>query len=310
MATEELQQACAQSTVLHLRNGDRLTGTILREETNQVTLKTTWWNVVVVPAAEITLREVLPPPGVPPAAQVAVPGTAPSPAPPVAAPAAQPKPKPPKSWIAEAQAGMDLLYSERTRQLFSGRFKLTYAHAPFRSLFDYQAAYGKTDGLTSDNRMFGSLKTDWDFANRWYGYVLGGVGYDLVRKIDLKYEIGPGLGYHVLRLTNFAFNVESGANYQTQYFTDSTEIDSYYMRFAEDVTWKITPRIMWDQKVELFPRIEDLEQYRFRIESNLRFALLENLSLIFTVLDQYDTNPAQGVPPNTLQLTSSVGFKF
>jgi hypothetical protein len=298
-----------QSTILTLRNGDRLTGTILRDETNQVVLKTTWFNVVVVPVTEIKTREPVPAP----AAQ-AVPAIATAPAIPpgalIPAPPIEAKKPKPKKWAGEAQAGIDLLYSEHNRQLYSGRLKLTYFDAPFRGTLDYLAAYGKTDGLVSDNHMFGSVKTDWDFANRWYAYTLGGVGYDLVRKIDLRYEIGPGLGFHAFKGSNFVLNLESGANYQVEHRSDLTETESFYWRLAEDAIWRISPRISWDEKFEFFPKIERMEEYRFRLESNLRFAILNNLSLIFTALDQYDTDPAQGVPQNSLQLISSVGVKF
>src|SRR5262245_58529864 len=108
----------AQNVVLHLRNGDRVTGTILTEETNQVTLKTTWWNVVVIPTAQIKSREVMsvtpgPPPALPPTPTQVV-------AKPPEAPA---KPKAPKYWTGEALLGTDLLFSESRRQLYTGKLK-------------------------------------------------------------------------------------------------------------------------------------------------------------------------------------------
>ena len=314
--------AWGQSTILNLHNGDRLTGKILREETNQVVFQTSWHNVVVVPVSEIRSREAVgaPAPQVVPAiatgptkpektvAQVPPPATGPGSLTP--APAIEAKKPKPRKWAGEAQGGVDLLFSERDRQLYSGRAKLTYVDAPFRGTLEYMASYGRTEGLVSDNRMFGTIKADWDFANRLYAYTLGGAGYDLVRKIDTRYEIGPGLGYHAIRTSSFVLNVETGFDYQVEYRSDHTKTDSFYWRFAEDVTWKISSRISWDEKFEFFPKVEKMEEYRFRLESNLRFAILNNLSLIFTALDTYDTQPAHGVPQNTLQLTSSVGIKF
>src|SRR5713101_9740289 len=56
------QHALAQPVVLQLRNGDRLSGTILSEDAGKLTLKTTWLNVVVIPLADIKSRENLPAP--------------------------------------------------------------------------------------------------------------------------------------------------------------------------------------------------------------------------------------------------------
>jgi hypothetical protein len=307
-----LPSAWAQSTLLILRNGDRLTGTILREETNQVVFKTAWWNVVVVPQSEIKSRETIKeaPPGAKP--PVPLPMTPLTPAAAMANVAVTPViPQKTNSLSGEAQAGLDMLFSQHNRQLYSGRFKAVYTAHPFLALFDYHAAYGKTDGVISDNNMFGSLKTDWELRKRFYIYNLAGAGYDHARRIDLKYEVGPGLGAHVFTWTNFVLNAEVGADYQAEYRSDQTETESVYFRFAEDAIWKVTPRIAFDEKFEFFPRIEGgFHEYRFRLEANLRYSLLNNVSLIFTVRDLYDTNPAKDVPQNDLQLTSSIGVKF
>lgn len=295
----------AQNVVLHLRNGDRVTGTILTEETNQVTLKTTWWNVVVIPTAQIKSREVMsvtpgPPPALPPTPTQVV-------AKPPEAPA---KPKAPKYWTGEALLGTDLLFSESRRQLYTGKLKVTYTHSRLRSIFDYMFSYGTQDGVLSDNRMYGTTKTEYDLTRRLYVYNLMGAGYDEIRRIDLRYEVGPGLGYHLIKRTNYVLNAEVGVNYQEEDLRDSLVRESFFYRFAEDFTWKISNRFSFDEKFEYFPQVSNWGEYRFRFESNVRFALKSNLSLVLTVLEQYETQPAPGVGQNDLQIRSSVGLKF
>src|SRR5262245_16117513 len=62
-------QGPADTVVLHLRNGDRLTGLILCEDTNEVVISTMWVRELSVPVDEIVARESgapLPPAGPPP----------------------------------------------------------------------------------------------------------------------------------------------------------------------------------------------------------------------------------------------------
>jgi len=314
-----LGAASGQSVVLYLRGGDRITGTIVSESTNRVVLSTKWAKEVVVPAGEILKREAAPAPteaksgGVKPVGPAigALTNAAPRPATAaVSGPLPPLKPKAPTHLSGEAQVGADLVFSERKRQLYSGRFKATYAYDHFRNLFDYTFAYGKTDGLVSDNRMFGTAKTDYDLNKRLYVYNLGGGGYDEVRKIDLHYEFGPGVGYRLVKLTNLVLNAEAGANYQAEYRSDDTKKELFFFRFAENSAWAINGRFSVDEKFEFFPRVEDFEKYRFRFESNLRCGLLSNLAFVVTVLDQYDTQPAHSVAQNDLQLRSSISVKF
>jgi len=315
-----LANALAQPVVLHLKNGDRISGTIASEDTNRVVLATPWAREVVVPLAEILKREL---PAVPAAPAAPAPAQAETAKPAenkpslqtAAAPAPKPppppvKPKPPTHWGGDLEVGAALLFTEKDQQLYNGRFKLTYAYDRFRNAFDYLASYGKTEGVVSANRMDGSAKTDFDLGRRFYIYNLAGAGYDEIRKIDLRYEIGPGLGYHLIKLTNFVLNTETGAAYQSQHFSDSQVQETFYLRLAEYSTWSISKKLSIDEKFEFFPQVEGFDQYRFRFEANLRLLLQNNIYLNLTILDQYDTQPANTVQRNDLQLRSSIGVKF
>ena len=305
----------AEPVVLQLRNGDRLTGVVLLEETNRITLKTTWNNIVVVPVAEVKAREAAarPPVVTPPPSSVTVPAPPVTGAPGTAtaiAPGTSATPKPPRQLAGEAQLGMDLLFSQKSRQLVSGRLKLTYGRDRLLNNLDYMFWYGRTEGILSDHRMFGSLKTDYDLTRRFFVYNLGGAGYDEIRKINLRYEEGPGMGYHLVKRANMVLNVELGGNYQAEFLADRSEIESFYVRCAENLTWQILPRLALDEKVEYFPNVQRWGAYRLRAESNLNYALLNHVALVLTVLDEYDTETAAGVGQNDLQVRSSVSVKF
>lgn len=221
-----------------------------------------------------------------------------------------PTPAKPKHWTAEVFAGLDLLYSEKDRQLYTGRAKLTYTRAPLRNNIDYLFSYGWTDGELTANRMDSWMKTDWDLTPRTYLYNLAGGGYDAIRRVDWRYEMGPGLGYHLIKLTNFVARLEVGFQYQVQDFEGSREEKTYSQRLAQDLRWNIGPSFSFDEKVEYFPDLADLHAYRLRIEANLRYWLKSNLSLNLTVIDTYDTKTARGVGQNDLQIRSSIGVKF
>jgi len=342
----------ADTIILHLKNGDRLAGTIVSEDTNRVLLATSWIKELAVPLSAIERRETVPAAAPAPAPVVApVPPKAPAvaeqkPAPPpattnappakpaapvVAATPPPPKPKPPgpKLWKAEIKLGADFLYAAKDTQNYYGRLKLTYARPYpdnpkqfFRNILDYSVDYGRTEDVVSSDRMEGSDKTDFDIGHqKFYVYNLGGAGYDKIRNIDLHYEIGPGVGYHLLVLTNFAMNTEAGINYQAQFrsstvgtgtnaVTTHATTEKFYFRFAEDFSWKINKTLTASEKFEFFPQVEDFGQYRFRFESTLSYGFWQNLSLNLTVLDMYDTQPAANVPNNDLQFRSSLGITF
>ena len=320
--------ALSQTVSLELKNGDRITGQLLSDTNNRVVLSNRFSREIIIPLEEITKRTVLSPPTN--AVIAIVPATN---APPKTNGVALAKAVAAtnmlftsplmKNWHGDIQMGVDLTFSERNRQVYNAKAKVIYAKAPLKSTFDYDATYGQSQieerlpngkthevSTTDANRMGGSVKTDLDLTKKWYVYNLAGMGYDEIRRIDLRYEIGPGLGYHLIQWTNFFVNTEVGAAYQHEERSDGSELSTFFGRVAENGTWKITPRLTWDEKFEYLPRIEDPDQYRIRFETNLRYAMLQNIFFNLSLIDIYESNPANRVTQNDLQVRSSIGVKF
>jgi hypothetical protein len=327
----------AQNVILHLKNGDRLAGYIVSEDTNRVVLTNSWIQQLAVPLAQIERREAVAPPVAPAKAAPPVtpaPTNQPPTAPTVAAPPTPPKtnaqvaakplppakpPAPkPKYLTGNARVGMDFLHGAKDQENYYAALNLTYARPYpsnpkhfFRNIFDYRLDYGRTEGVETANRMEGRNKTDFDVGTgKMYVYNLGVVGYDQVRKIDLYYELGPGAGYHLLAKSNiFVLNTEAGLDYQAQNRSDNTSLDHFYYRFGEDLTWRPLPKVTLTQKAEFLPQL-DISQYRARVEATLSYGFWQRLTLNLNVLDLYDTQPAAGVPNNDLQVRSSIGITF
>jgi putative salt-induced outer membrane protein len=330
----------AQPVRLILRNGDRLTGTIVEENTSRVILTNIVIGRVEIPVSQIEKREPIV------AAVAAQPTTPPN----TNAPTGLLLPRPsveqskrfeelanlfrteritaaqfekrraeilgpappagPKRWSGEILSGVDLGYGAKTRQNFSGRFKLNFTDKRLRNAFDSLFSYGETDAELSANRFDATDKVDYDLDKRHYVYALSGAGFDEIRKIDYYLQAGTGLGRRLVNRTNFVLNAEVGGSYQLQNFQDGKDSDLFYYRLAEELKWSISSKVTFDEKLEYTPQWNDPGEFKIRGEINLRYWLLNNLSLNLTVIDLYDTRVATGVDENDLQIRSSVGVKF
>jgi len=312
------RQAEAVNVVVQLKNGDRITGELLSQETNSVVISTSWARSLVLPISEIGgLRTadgvslLKAPPVPPPPPLTPPPNPPPKPGPP-AAPA-----KPPRYWKVNFDLGLNLIYGAKDSQLYYGTFQLTYARPYaanpkkyFRNILGYAVNYGETDGTESANNMGGTIKTDWDVGERTYLYNAGAVGYDEVRKIDLSYSIGPGVGYHLFTQPRWVMNLESGLNYHVEKRSVGADQESVYLRLADDLTWKMSEHVTFTQKYEFYQNLEQFDQFRFQLNATLSYALWQGISLNLSALDLYDSNPAPGVERNELQLRTTVGIAF
>lgn len=335
------QVQSAEPITLYLQNGDRLSGFLISESTNSVVLSNAWSAAVSVPVSAIARREVTPPvaEAVPATTIAAVSNAAPVvaqssnavPTVAVAVPAAPKdtstnaatemavatKPKAPDRWRTDVKLGADLIRGSKDRDILYGTLGVTYArpynHNPkqfFRNRIDYRVDYATTDGVESANRMAASNKTDFDTGDRTFVYNFMGVGYDEVRKIDLQYEFGPGLGYRLIRKPSFVFNVEGGLNYQVQERENVEDTEFFQFRAGQDMTWKMHQRVTFTQKATLLTAFNAPDELQLRVEGNLAFGLVQNLTFNITALELYDTRPVPGVTPNEFQLRSSLGVSF
>ena len=322
--------ASGQSFILHLKNGDRITGQISKESTNEVTVVTPFAGSIILPVSQIERRE----PVAEPAPKVPVPesakevaaaaGTKPKPPPakppkpkndaPVA-PAnleAQPIAATPKYCQHRLDFGLNIRNSTKDQQEFLVVGKSTFAKQPFRHIFDVNFNYGKTDGEVSSHRLTASEKTEYQFSKKGYVFSLIGGGYDKIRLIDGQFEVGPGLGIELVNSSKhkFVWKTEFGFTYQHQFRDDGTDVPTYSARIAEIFAWRVWENLTADAKIEFFPNIEDFGEYRLRIESTLSYPVNPKVSLNLTVIDLYDSASAPHVPPNDLQIRSTLGFKF
>ncbi len=310
--------AGAEDTVLHLKNGDRIAGCIVSEDTNRVVITTSWIKELAVPATEIRRRESLAPPPMASALDLSLD--------PLARPASTNVSSVAKHWKIEARAGADFLSGPKNQQIYHGRLKHTYARPyrsnprqSFRNVVDFGVDYGLTQNssdsgdkssVLSANRLFASDKTDFDIGKgRWFIYDLASLGYDEIRKIDFQYAIGPGVGNHLITQPSFWLNGELGMDYQEQYRLDKTTSKNVFFRIGEDSNWKINQVMTLAERFDFLPRADSTD-FRFRAEASLNYALWRNLSLQLSLLDLYDTKPAKNVTRNDLQIHTSVGVTF
>lgn len=340
-----LQTVLAAETnrvILRLKSGDQLTGEVLSEDKERIVLTTPWNAAIFIPKSAILeqLAVAPPPPIVPPDAgkspadtpatepkkeAAAVAGTeAPAEPKPVAVakikkPAEAPvKAKEPSHWKWNLKMGADFITGAKDRQIYSVGTGLTYTRNYksnpkkfLRNKIEYTLQYGETDGDVSANAMAGANKLDCDIFGRFYGYGVGGGGYDTVRKIEYQYEFGPGLGYHVLAEKAVALDAELGFNYQyRQGLNGAPNRKIFQGRISQELTWEIVSKITLTETITFLPFIDDPGQFQLRMGGNVGFGIVRHLSLNLTVLNLYDTQPAPGVPNNEFQFRSSLGVNF
>lgn len=298
----------AELVVLELQNGDRITGTVQRKDKNVVELSTAWGAMVTVPLTELKMRR--------PSADSAPAEGESRPAAPIITgkPAAK---LPARGWKGDAQVGLNYANGIREYESYYARLRAIhvrpYEHAArqsWRNSLEYSAEYGESRGRTFQNRMEGGIESAADFSPRTFAYGLGNLGYDKIREVDLRYELGPGIGWHLLQRTNLLLNTAIGVNFQSEMHTLEPAAAEFFYRLVQDLHWRINPHLSLEQKAEYLPSVDAFARTRARFEATLKIKLLDNLSWNLTFEDLYDTEPSMNVGANEMKIRSGLGIAF
>jgi hypothetical protein len=327
----------ADTVLLKLRNGDRITGTLLADEPGRVVLRSPVLGKVKVPRSEIenlTQQPEAVPALTPPSPNAATKpdaapaATADSGSPPAAAEATEPRakrqrtktkpptdpgaPKAPKRWQFDVQMGVNQQFNQAENELYHANLRANWANPTgrHRHQLAYTVNHGKTEDTVTVNNMLGSWRAEVDIGRRYFLFNAASAGFDEIRRIDSGFEDGFGAGYVLLQRTNLTLRLDAGANYLKQSFADGTEKDFFSPRLGENGLWKISKQVEFAQSLEFYPRSIDFGNYRLRGEAVLRYLLGASMTFNLSVIDIYDTEPAAGVTPNDLQVRSSLGVRF
>jgi len=209
-----------------------------------------------------------------------------------------------------AQIGLDAGFSSKEHKNISGQLRLSYIKNITRNYLDYSVSYGKTENEISANRMDGSLRSELNFGKKVFSYISLSSGYDEIRKIDLYYQIGPGLGYRLLTKSNLTANITIGGSYQEYNYSNMNKQNHIFVDFGQDVTINLFSKLTVVERLSFSPRPEKLSDYKLKLDTSLRYPISNKFFLSAQLIDIYDSRPATGVANNDIQIRSNIGLTF
>lgn len=129
--------------------------------------------------------------------------------------------------------------------------------------------------------------------------------YDEIADIDYRVTPDPKVGYYLLKDNTFKLRAEAGPSY---IFEKVGGLSNDYLapRVAERFEWALTCTSKIFQSVEAYFDVNDSENYIVNAEVGAEAALATNLSLVFTVRDTYDNQPAEGKEKDDLSVITAI----
>jgi putative salt-induced outer membrane protein len=333
---------CADQVTL--KNGDRLTGKILRSDAKTLTLKTDYAGEITIDRAAIVslstdeavsvqLKDKTVTGTVAPAPDLSVDVKTTAGATlraPLADVLAFRTPAEQKAWEREQER----LHHARLNDFWSGFVSLNLAGASgnaktqsfatsaaasrqagknkmslyFNQVYSTQSTVAPA-GPTA-NRISGGYRLDRDVRPRLFVFGTTDFDYDKFLLLDLRSVLGGGLGYHAWKSSRGYWDLGAGGVWNREKFREGTIRKSGEILINEESAHTLLARLKLYQKASFFPNLSETGAYRFNFDGGASLPLYKWLEWNIGLSDRFLSNPIGGRKKNDILYTTGIRFSF
>lgn len=284
-------QINAQAEEIYLKNGDRLTGDVIKEDKDSITIKTEAMGEITISrdslkrisdSGEETLeikedvKEV--------------------------------------AWQREisfgynkssgntkvSQVSLSVLIKRKIKQVNEFSLKVDAYYSSSNERMDTQKWYGR-----------GRYAFGFGENREWYNFYKFESDHDRFANIDYRIIPAAGIGYWFYALEELKVMAEVGLGLEHTTYRDQTE-DSDEIVIASRAFFEkeLFGNSKISQDVFLYPAIDDLSIFRLHSETTLETSVNEKLALRLSLINDYNSNSPGSAKKNDVRLISSITYSF
>ena len=148
------------------------------------------------------------------------------------------------------------------------------------------------------------------FANAFNDYE-----YDKFQSLDLRVVIGGGIGYHIWSHDASHLSVVGGIDWNRAAFGAAGSSPAFTRNSAEafwgdDFNYKLSSRTSFAQTFRMFDNLSDTGQYRMNADVGAATQLTKWLNWNVSLSDRYLSNPVPGFKKNDFLYSTGLGFSW
>ena len=170
---------------------------------------------------------------------------------------------------------------------------------------------------TTANSIQGGARFEYNLRPRLFVFAIADFAYDEFQRLDLRSVLGGGVGLHLIKTENTMFDVFAGGDYDREKFspnpplvlTDTTR-NVAEVDLGEELSWKLNHRVSVSERFSAFPNLSDMGQYRLQFDATAATKLKNWLSWQITVSDRYLSDPLSGLKSNDELLSTGLRVTF
>lgn len=163
---------------------------------------------------------------------------------------------------------------------------------------------------TTAKAIRGGAHYEVNLSKRLNIFTFGDFEHDKFQDLSLRYVIGGGLNWDLIENERTLLKLFGGSSLHKEYFIEDEDRTSGELLAGEEFSHKVSNRFALKQQLSLFPNLTNRSEYRATFDSSAVTTLNKWLSWHVTLSDRFISNPAAGTQKNDLLLTTGIRLVF
>lgn len=222
-------------------------------------------------------------------------------------------------WDGNFDVGFNLQQSTTDTTGLVIAFGTTRTKGPSRlfSAASYRFATEKAknqEKSTIQDELKGSLRGEYDFTDRIYGFASGDAEYDAIERLSIRAVPKVGAGYTIFRevldakRTNF-LRAEAGPGWVYQKYFGGDENEYITFGLGARAAYFLPYDSRFDWTFDYLPAVDDwADNYLIRTTGSLTVPMFDPVSAKLSLTDEYNNQPSPDTVRNSLFFTAGLSI--
>ena len=174
------------------------------------------------------------------------------------------------------------------------------------SIFSDSSIDGRTTQITEAIR--GGSRYEINFSRRFFTFGFTDVEHDQFQGLESRFVGGGGLGFNVIKNSKTSLQVFSGGSANREEFNGGVKRRSREFVAGNDFSRQLTSSTAVTESLVLYPNLSSRGEYRVTFDSSIVTRLNRWLAWHVTASNRYASNPAVGKKNDDMLLTTGLRF--
>jgi putative salt-induced outer membrane protein len=167
------------------------------------------------------------------------------------------------------------------------------------------------ESQTIANTIRGGVRYDRDINRKFFGYGFTDLEHNGLQDLTLRFVLGGGLGYHAIRNERTQLDLLGGLDWNREYFKgDFNDRSTAEAQLGQTLSQRFSSRVSLKEQLCFFPNLTDGGTYRINFDASLVTDISRRIGWQLTLSDRYLSDPPPGLQQNDLLLTTGLKIKL